>query len=80
MNWLKWLFFGDEPMYQGWTSIDNPPEKGKRVLVRSKDGEVNIGHLDNEVVDLWIAFTLEISGKHYKFNIKEPYQWKPLPK
>lgn len=81
MRWLKWLFCGDTGTYypDKWKSINEPPEKGYRVLVKSKDGQVSIGHLDKEVADIWVAFTLDIDGKTYKFNIKEPDLWKPIP-
>ncbi len=82
VKWVKSLFQSKSPpcLSDEWISIENPPEKGKRVLVKSKDGEINIGHLDKEVDDVWTAFMIEIGGKVYKFNIKEPSQWKNLPK
>lgn len=81
VRWLKSLFQSNSPPCSGiqWVSVDNPPEKGKRVLVKSKDGEINIGHVDTEVVGLWTAFMIEIGGKVYKFNIKEPFEWTNLP-
>lgn len=81
VKWIKSLFQSNTPPCFGcdWISIEYPPEKGKRVLVKSKDGEINIGHVDTEVEGLWTAFMIEIGGKIYKFNIKEPFQWRDLP-
>lgn len=82
VKWLTRLYSCKTPpcTNKKWKSIDSPPPAGKRVLVKSKDGEINIGHLDSENNTLWIAFTLEIAGRNYKFNIKEPIEWKHIPK
>lgn len=62
-----------------WNSIEEPPELNKRVLVKSKSGEVNIAHLDPEEENLWVTFAIEISGKLFKFKVLEPDSWKEIP-
>lgn len=75
----KW--FNPNPYVGDWTPVDRPPPRGLRVLVRNKNKEVNIAHIDPEVEDkdLWVAFTIEISGRTYKFNIIEASEWKSIP-
>lgn len=75
----KWL--NPAPYVGHWTSVETPPPKGTRVLVRNKNKEVNIAHIDPEVEDqqLWVAFTIEISGRTYKFNVIEATEWKSIP-
>ncbi len=74
--------FNPDPYVGEWTTVDRPPPSGVRVLVRNKSNEVNIGHIDPDVTDktLWVAFTIEISGKTYKFNIIEATEWKSIPR
>lgn len=66
------------PIPTQYHSVKNPPPKGKRVFVKSKNGELNIGHLDNDVEDLWVAFEIDIRGRIYKFKIMEPALWKEI--
>lgn len=75
----KW--FCPDPYMGEWTSVNSPPPRGLRVLVRNKNKEVNIGHIDPDIEEkeLWVAFTIEISGRTYKFNIIEATEWRSIP-
>lgn len=74
-------FFRKFKRSSDWISVNNPPPRSKRVLVKSKDGSVNIGHLDPELenLNIWIAYMMEIGEKTYKFNILEPIEWREIP-
>lgn len=82
-------FLSKSPRITEWTSIEHSPSEGKRVLIRSKDKGVNIGHLckgktisdsDKEPEkDYFVAFTFSVNEKEFKFIILEPVEWRDIP-
>lgn len=80
-GFIKKFFWGETPCSNSWDFLKTLPPRGKRVLVKSEGGEINIGHLDPDFdnLDLWLAYTIELAGKRYKFNIKSVIAWKEIP-
>lgn len=72
---------GYDVQFNTWNSMDTAPEKGKRVLIKSRDGEVNVGYRDSslENINVYLLLQFEINGHPFKFNILDPIQWKEIP-
>lgn len=81
-GFFKRLFSSETPPCSNhWKSVKSPPEKGRRVLVKNMNGDINVAHLDESLqnIDLWIVFKIEINAQEYKFNVIEPLEWKEIP-
>ena len=72
---------GVEVIYNTWQSMDTAPEKGKRVLIKSRDGEVHVGYRDSSLdnVNVYLLMEVKINELPLKFNILDPIEWKEIP-